>query len=143
MQLSALLLPQLHAEAARSSTVSALVNVTSVLALAPKKTAPVYSASKAGLRAFTQALRYQVDAHEHAGAGRILVIEAMLPLVDTPMTAGRANGPLERMDPLAVAEEIARGLEEERPLIRVGKAKAVGVMFRIAPGTVRRLLRGQ
>jgi short-subunit dehydrogenase involved in D-alanine esterification of teichoic acids len=141
MQLSALLLPQLHAEAARRGTVSAIVNVTSVLALAPKKTAPVYSATKAGLRAFTQALRYQVDDKDHAGVGRILVTEAMLPLVDTPMTAGRALGSVGKMNPLAAAEEIVRGLEAERPLIRVGKAKAVDVMFRIAPGTVRRLLR--
>jgi short-subunit dehydrogenase involved in D-alanine esterification of teichoic acids len=143
MQLSALLLPQLQAQAARTGTVSALVNVTSVLALAPKKTAAVYSASKAGLRAFTRALRYQADDNHHAGAGRIIVAEAMLPIVDTPMTAGREVGAVGKMEQLAAAEEILSGLEAERPQIRVGKAKALDAMFRVAPAAVRRLLREQ
>ena len=50
------------------------------LRLAPAP--PTYSATKAGLRAFTQALRYQL---QDSG---IRVIETLPPLVDTPSTAG-------------------------------------------------------
>jgi uncharacterized oxidoreductase len=143
MQLSALLLPTLRAQAARAGTVSALVNVTSVLALAPKKSAPIYCASKAGLRVFDQALRYQVEDDNRVGPGRVLVAEAMLPLVDTPMTAGRASGAVEKMNPLDAAEEIALGLEAEQPWIRVGKARAFSMMVRIAPAAAQRMLREQ
>jgi uncharacterized oxidoreductase len=143
MQLSALLLPTLRAQATRTGAVSALVNVTSVLALAPKKSAPVYCGSKAGLRIFNQALRYQVEDDNRAGTGRVLVAEATLPLVDTPMTAGRASGPVKKMNPLDAAEAIALGLEAEKPWIRIGKAKAFSVLFRIAPSAAQRMLREQ
>jgi short-subunit dehydrogenase involved in D-alanine esterification of teichoic acids len=143
MQLAALLLPQLRARAARTDTVSAIVNMTSVLALAPKKTAPVYCATKAGLRVFSQALRYQLEEGDPTECGRILVAEVMLPLVDTPMTAGRASGPTKKMKPEVAAEEIVHGLETENPQIRVGLAKPFGVIFRIAPKAAQRKLRDQ
>lgn len=44
-----------------------VVNVTSALAHAPKRTAAVYSATKAGLRLFTQALRVQQRAGRRCG----------------------------------------------------------------------------
>ncbi len=59
-----------------------IVMVTSGYALLPARRAPTYSATKAGLRAFTQALRYQL---QDSG---IRVIETLPPLVDTPSTAG-------------------------------------------------------
>jgi len=143
MQLAALLLPQLRAQAARSGAISALVNVTSLLAMAPKKTAPVYCATKAGLRVFSQALRYQVEDSNRVESGSILVVEAILPLVDTPMTTGRASGPVEKMTPEAAAEEIVLGLEAESPRIHVGKAKSFGLLWRVAPKAAQRILRDQ
>jgi uncharacterized oxidoreductase len=64
-----------------------VVNVTSGLALAPKQSSPVYCASKAGLRSFTKALRYQARAR----APQLRIVEALPPLVDTDMTAGGAG----------------------------------------------------
>lgn len=63
------------------STVRTVMNVTSALALAPVGRAPLYGASKAGLRSFTHALDRQL-----AGTG-IRVLEALPPLTDTPMAA--------------------------------------------------------
>jgi short-subunit dehydrogenase involved in D-alanine esterification of teichoic acids len=82
IRLTAQLLPLLAKEPE-----SAVVNLTSGLALAPKKSAAVYCASKAGLRAFTKALRYQLEDAKL----NVRAVEVMLPLVDTPMTQGRGN----------------------------------------------------
>jgi uncharacterized oxidoreductase len=62
-----------------------IVNITSGLAYAPKRSAAVYSATKAGMHLFTQALRVQT---QQSGMN---IVEVILPLVDTPMTAGRGN----------------------------------------------------
>ena len=115
---------------------SAIVNLTSGLALAPKKSAAVYCASKAGLRTFTKALRYQL---EDAKLG-VRVVEVMLPLVDTPMTHGRGN-PRLKLSPERVARVVLAGLEADRNEIRIGGTKAFGWLHRLAPGLAEQLLR--
>ena len=74
------------------------MNVSSVLALAPKRSAPVYCATKAAVRSFSQALRYQL-----AATSSIRVVEALPPMVDTAMTAGRTG---RKMSPDSVADAI-------------------------------------
>lgn len=111
---------------------AAVVNVTSILALEPKASAPVYSATKAALRSFTKGLRYQL-----AGTG-VRVVEAIPPVVDTAMTGGRGDG---KMDPADVAETVVRGIEAGREEIWVGKARIVRLLRRVAPGMVARILR--
>ncbi|WP_127820169.1 SDR family NAD(P)-dependent oxidoreductase, partial [Microbacterium sp. CPCC 204701] len=62
----------------------AVVAVSSGLALVPKAAAPLYSATKSGLSAFAAGLRRR--------DGRTVVVtDVLLPLVDTPMTAGRGT----------------------------------------------------
>lgn len=113
---------------------AAIVNVTSGLALAPKRSAPVYCATKAGVRAFTRALRYQCeDAAPH-----VHVAEAVLPLVDTDMTRGRGAG---KLSPDAAAFGLLEGLKAGRREIYVGKAAALPPLLRLAPGLAYRLLR--
>lgn len=131
MKLTALALPLL-----REHPESAVVNLTSGLALAPKKTAPVYCGAKAGLRVFGKALRYQMG---DAGTG-VRVFEAMLPLVDTAMTKGRGN-PRLKVGPQRTAAEILRGMEGDRDEIRVGAAKAFAWLSRLAPPIADRILR--
>lgn len=82
VQLSIALLPHLLTQ--RSAMI---VNVTSGLALAPKQSSPVYCGTKAGLRNFTKALRYQAQAR----APHVKIVEALPPLVDTDMTRGRGR----------------------------------------------------
>ncbi|MCH0538825.1 SDR family NAD(P)-dependent oxidoreductase [Streptomyces sp. MUM 203J] len=113
---------------------SLIVNVTSALALTPKRAAPLYCATKAALRSYTTALRYQLTDDERG----IQVTEAMLPLVDTAMTAGRGSG---KISPERAAADLLRGLDRNRPLVRVGKARALTVLHRLSPTLVARLLR--
>ena len=40
---------------------AAIINITSGLAISPKKSSPIYCATKAALRAFTKSLRYQIE----------------------------------------------------------------------------------
>ena len=112
---------------------AAVVNVTSALALAPKRSAPVYCATKAGLRSFTRALRHQLAAHPH-----VRVVEAAPPVVDTAMTAGRREG---KMQPESVAEAIVEGLAANRDEIWIGKTRIAHALWRVAPWLVARLLR--
>jgi uncharacterized oxidoreductase len=129
LALTALLLEDL----ARGSE-AALVNVSSTLALSPKVTAPVYCATKAAIHSFTQALRYQLDAHPN-----VRVVEVFPPLVDTAMTQGRGTG---KISPALAAREIVQGLERDKTEIYIGKAKVLRVLHSFAPGLVARILRG-
>lgn len=119
-----------------SSRRVAVVNVTSGLALAPKKQAPVYCATKAAMRIFTLAVGYQAADD----GGKVLIAEALLPLVDTPMTAGRGEGS-KKMAPGAVADAIIRGVEKDQTEIRIGAAKALPVVLRLSTRLGRRILR--
>jgi uncharacterized oxidoreductase len=63
---------------------SAIINVTSGLAFVPFPKAPTYSATKAALHSYTQALRAQL-------AGKVEVIELAPPAVQTDLTPGQAT----------------------------------------------------
>jgi uncharacterized oxidoreductase len=105
---------------------AAVVNVTSPLAMAPKRSSPFYGASKASLRTFTKSLRYQLrQDHPH-----VAVIEVQPPLVDTEMTRGRGRG---KITPEQAAAGILRGIESGRLEIHVGKAKLMYGLSRWLP----------
>ncbi len=120
-------LPHLRARGA-----GAVVNISSGLARFPKEQGGLYSASKAGLSSFSNSLRWQVE-----GTG-IVVSEVVLPLVDTPMTAGRGRG---KITPEAAAEAVLRGVAAGRPVIAVGKARLLPVLGWLAPWALRRMMR--
>lgn len=63
---------------------SAIVNVTSGLAFVPLPKAPTYSATKAALHSYTQALRVQLE-------GRVELIELAPPAVRTDLTPGQST----------------------------------------------------
>jgi len=104
--------------------------VTSVLAQSPKPRAAVYSATKAGLARFADALRLQL--------AQVRVVEVVVPLVDTPMTAGRPGAKLPAAD---AAAGILAGLRTGGPVVRVGKARAAAWLHRFAPWVLARLMR--
>jgi uncharacterized oxidoreductase len=111
---------------------SAIVNISSGLAFFPKTTTALYCATKAGLHSFSQSLRYQYKgSHIH-------VIEAILPMVDTPMTKGRGSGKLPAtVVAHAIIESIRRGHDE----IYVGKAKLLRILNVLAPFIARKILK--
>jgi uncharacterized oxidoreductase len=96
---------------------SAIVNVTSGLAFVPLPKAPTYSATKAALHSYTQALRAQL-------AGKVEVIELAPPAVQTDLTPGQATRegymPLE-----AFADEVIALLQSDpgAPEILVERVK--------------------
>jgi short-subunit dehydrogenase len=109
----------------------AVVNVTSLTALHPKASSPVYSAAKAGLRSFTRALRLQA---EPLG---IHVMEAIPPLVDTAMTSGRGKG---KISPEAMADAILAGLADRRRVVAPGLSGKLLRLNRLLPELVARSL---
>ena len=116
------------------SPTGTIVNLSSGLALAPRCSAPVYCATKAFVRSFTRALRDQCDAH----APHVRVVEVLLPLVDTPMTAGRGR---RKLSPDSVASAVLRGLARDQREIRIGAARALPWLMRLSPSLGYRLLR--
>ena len=113
---------------------AAIVNVSSGLALVPKKSAPIYCASKAAVHLFTKSLRWQV---EDAGLD-VRIFEVLPPLVDTAMTAGRGTG---KLTPEEVARTILAGMRRDRFEIDVGKVRLLRWINRFAPPLAERLLR--
>ncbi len=119
-----------------ASEKAAIVFVTSGLAVFPKRTAPVYCASKSALRTFAAALRYQTEDT----APHVTVIDAVLPLVDTPMTMGRGAAN-EKMSAEAVAASIIDAITTSRTNAYIGKARLLPWLVRFAPCLGRRTLR--
>lgn len=76
--LTSLLIPRLRAVPG-----AAIINVTSALAFVPLAAAPTYSATKAGLHAYTEALRILLRDSD------VRVIEIAPPLVATEMSESR------------------------------------------------------
>lgn len=123
-----------HLRAAASRHAAAIVNVSSGLALVPKRSAPTYCATKAALHSWTMSLRWQLASH----VPELRVHEALLPLVDTDMTRGRGAN---KRSPESVAKDIADGVARGREEIRVGKVALLSAITRLAPGVAQRIMR--
>ena len=108
-----------------------IVNVTSGLAIAPRAGGPVYCATKAGVRRYTQALRAQL-----AGT-QVRVVEALPPVVDTQLTAGRGN---RKMAPEECARQIVAGMERNVTEVNVGMVKVLQLVHSISPALARRIM---
>ncbi|GJG88966.1 oxidoreductase [Gemmatimonadetes bacterium T265] len=114
-----------------------IVNVSSGLAFVPFPLAPVYSATKAGIHAFTQVLRVQL-----AGTG-VTVVELAPPGVETPLFRGEFTEAVKgqkAMDPAVLAARAVAGIEAGRLEIRPGLSNVVKLLSRAAPGFALRQL---
>ncbi len=101
---------------------AAIVNVTTALVFAPNAAFPFYVVAKAGLRAFTQSLRFQLkDSH-------IKVFEMIPPMVDTALNKSVGA----KITPQQVAVETLKGIERDRFEIQVGRSKSLALLSRIA-----------
>lgn len=110
---------------------AAIVNVTSGLAIAPRSGGPVYCATKAGLRSFTQALRHNLRA------SNVRVIEALPPAVDTAMTASRD---MKKLPASECAEQIIDAIESNRAEANVGMVKFLRMVYSVSPALARRIM---
>lgn len=110
---------------------AAIVNVTSGLAIAPRGDGPIYCATKAGLRSFTQALRHQLRD------SRVTVIEALPPVVETKMTAGNTH---KKMPAADCAAAIVRAIERGEEEVAIGAVKWLRRVYGVSPAFARRVM---
>jgi uncharacterized oxidoreductase len=127
VKLTGLLLPVLQ-----KKSDAAIVNVSSGLFLAPKKSASVYCATKAAMHIYTKTLRYQL---EDSG---IKVFEIIPSLVDTPMTLGRGKS---KISGEQLAEEFFRNFRDDKYESYIGKTKILRLVSRLFPKVADRIMK--
>ena len=126
IKLILLLLPIL-----KNNNNSAIVNVSSGLAIVPKAQAPVYCGTKAGIHIFSKSLRYQLD--------KVKVFEIVPPIVDTAMTEGRGKG---KISTQTLVDEFIRAFKKNKYEVNIGKVKLLRIINRISPLIADRIMRG-
>jgi len=115
----------------RAQPVATIVNVTPGLAIAPRAGGSIYCATKAGLRSYTQAIRHLLkDSNVH-------VIEALPPVVETNMTAGRTGKKMSAHD---CAAEIVAGIRSGKSEVNAGMVKLLQMVNSISPALARRIM---
>lgn len=127
IKLTAQLIPTLLTNRA-----AAIINISSALWLAPKKSAAVYCATKAGIHSYTKALRFQLEGTP------LKVFEIIPPLVDTPMTAGRGKS---KMSSDELAGYIIRSLAANRYEAYIGKSRLLKIINRLIPSLAERIMK--
>lgn len=109
---------------------AAIVNVTSGLAFIPFPPAPVYSAAKAGLHAYTQVLRLQLRET------RVAVIELAPPGTDTALYYGEFAQEVGNTKPMplgVLADKAVAAFAAGTTEIRPGLSNVLKFMSRAAP----------
>ncbi|HED37530.1 MAG TPA: SDR family NAD(P)-dependent oxidoreductase [Ignavibacteria bacterium] len=111
---------------------SGIINVSSGLAFAPKKSAPIYCATKSAIHNGTKALRYQLESSS------VKVFEIIPPLVDTAMTEGRGKG---KITPKQLVDEFLRNFKKDKFESNIGKTKLLRFIQRISPKIADNILK--
>lgn len=127
IRLNELLLPLLEKQQE-----AAFVNVSSIVSFVPNHVLPGYSASKAALHSYTQALRFTLSNTS------IKVFELMPPLVNTDFS--QAIGGSKGIPPSAVADELVSALEKDHYEIHVGNTAAFHQLFLSSPAEALKVL---
>jgi uncharacterized oxidoreductase len=83
------------------------------------------------LRSYTQALRVQLEGTN------IHVLEALPPVVETKMTAGRGNRKMSASD---CAAAFVRGMETDADEVNVGMVKLLQVVHSLSPALARKIM---
>jgi uncharacterized oxidoreductase len=104
-----------------------LIHVGSGLGYVPLASVPVYSATKAAVHSFTISLRRQLRGSS------VQIVEIIPPVVETDLHRGQARKPPNAMTLDAFVKAAMAGLDADKNEIRVGLAKVLGIMSRIAP----------
>jgi len=112
-----------------------IINVSSALAFVPLPSAPIYSATKAAVHAYTQSLRFQL---EEAG---VEVIDLMPPGLKTDLTTEMQDG--EGIALISTDELIKQSFASFKAgklEIRPGQSNLLAFMRRLGPDFVNRQL---
>jgi len=117
--------------ALRAAAPSQIIMVSSGYGLVPATRAPVYSASKAGLRSFTKALRRQLKDEG------VSITDVAPPAVDTSAAGGYQGKKISPEQVVALTLDAAwRGQKEVYP----GETRWLPLMMRLAPGWIENLV---
>jgi len=111
---------------------SVILNINSGLGLVPKTGSAIYCATKGALNIFSQSLRNQLETTN------VEVMQAFLPLVDTPMTEGRGSGKLTAGQ---AAAKIIGGITKNQLDMDIGKVRLLRPISRILPALARRIMK--
>jgi uncharacterized oxidoreductase len=111
---------------------SAIINISSGLAFAPKTSAPIYCGIKSAIHNSTKAIRYQLENTN------IKVFEIIPPLVDTAMTKGRGSG---KITPKQLVDEFMTNLKNDKFESNIGKTKYFRLLQRILPKLADKILK--
>ena len=112
---------------------SIIVNVSSGLAYVPFVAAPVYSASKAFVHAYTRCLRVQLCGTS------VRVIELLPPVVDTPL-ASFLDPSFPRMPPEKLVQALFNGLRHGNDEITPGQSLGLKWASRLVPNFIFKML---
>ena len=109
---------------------AAILNVTSGLSMVPFPIAPIYGATKSGLRSYTKSLRIQL---KNSG---IKVFELVAPAANTPLNDKFAKDVESNMmmDAGKLIDIAIKGIQNDTLEIYPGMAKMIRFMSRLAPG---------
>jgi uncharacterized oxidoreductase len=113
----------------KAQKTAAIMNVTSGLALVPFPIAPIYGATKSGLRSYTKSLRVQLKKTN------IKVFELVAPAAKTPLN-DKFQGDVDPKSLMEVDKLVAvalKDLENDKFDIYPGLANVIRIVSRIAP----------
>ena len=111
---------------------AAIVNVSSGLAFVPLAMAPVYSATKAAMHAWTQSLRHQLTKTN------VKVFELMPPVVDTDMVSDLEGLP--KMPPNKLASAFLKNFTADKLETTPGQSSQLKMMRRLAPNFIFKMI---
>lgn len=116
----------------KQAPAATIINISSLQAVIPKKSAPVYCATKAALHAFSRSLRYQLEKR------RIKVFEVIPPMVATDMRKDRKTVG-KCISPKDLVREVFRGLERDDYEIHGGLSKMALSVNRYFPTLMQKI----
>jgi uncharacterized oxidoreductase len=108
-----------------------IINVSSGLAFVPLTAAPIYSATKAFMHAYTITLRQQLRPHG------VEVIELMPPAVKTDLIPYPEDPSFKVISTDELVALTFKALGKGTPEIRPGQASSLRFMSRVAPGFIQ------
>ncbi|HEV8286254.1 MAG TPA: SDR family NAD(P)-dependent oxidoreductase [Chitinophagaceae bacterium] len=123
--LSALRLNEIFLPLLLNQKDAAIVHITSPLALAPSYSLPTYSASKAALHSYTKWLQQVMKGTT------VKIFEAIPPVVDTALSVSLNEK--NKMTAGSAAKAIIKGIQNDKPIIKIGIIKALFVINRFLP----------